>query len=370
MKTATIFIKNNTEAAIATAKYLDTCLLEETIKKLKKAEVDKIYLVGLDKDYDDVTIKKNIEEVIETIEGHSGKSLLVSPLYPNIKEYHYQALLNEDTGVVLCNNNEIIHAFMIENRYFADFENIKYKALNVEDSCKRKINSLEELQAYAKDVRMNINRKHLNNGVVIMDIEDTYIGKDVVIGKGTTIYPNVYIEGETRIGEGCSITPASHLINATIGNNTKIIASRIDSSTVGNNVSIGPNSHLRGNSQVDDNVRIGNFVEFKNTKFGMGSKCAHLTYLGDSTIGKNVNIGCGVVTVNYDGVHKFPTVIKDNAFIGSNANIIAPVTVGEYAVIAAGSTVTEDVPDRDMAIARARQINKEGYGYKYIKKEK
>ncbi len=226
------------------------------------------------------------------------------------------------------------------------------------------------MKNYTKEKRLEINEKLAAKGVIFLDIENTYIEEEVEIKAGAVIYPCVVIEGKSVIGENTTVTHGSHLIDAVVGDNCTILNSRIDSSIVHNNVSVGPNSHLRGHSEVADNCRIGNFVEFKNTKFGLGSKCAHLTYLGDSTVGEGVNIGCGVVTVNYDGAHKFPTVIGDHAFIGSNANIIAPVTVGDYAVVAAGSTVTDDVPSNDMAIARARQTNKLGYGYKYIKKEK
>lgn len=147
-----------------------------------------------------------------------------------------------------------------------------------------------------------------------------------------------------------------------------IDSSKIVESTVGKGTTIGPMSHLRNNTEICENVRIGNFVEFKNSHFGDGSKCAHLTYIGDSDFGKKINVGCGVVTVNYDGKHKFRTTVKDGAFIGSNCNLIAPVTIGENALLAAGSTITDSVEDGDMGIARARQTNKEGFGTKYKNK--
>ena len=134
------------------------------------------------------------------------------------------------------------------------------------------------------------------------------------------------------------------------------------------NSTVGPFAHLRNHTVVHENCRIGNFVEFKNCNFGNGSKCAHLTYLGDCEVGEHVNIGCGVVTVNYDGKNKFRTKIGDHAFIGSNVNIIAPVTIGHHALLAAGSTITEDVEDGAMGIARSRQTNKENFGTKYLNK--
>ena len=184
----------------------------------------------------------------------------------------------------------------------------------------------------------------------------------------TIIYPNVRIEGKTVIGQNNVIEEASCIINSKIGDNNHIIASRITDSEVGSNVTVGPNAHLRNNCKIGDNCRIGNYVEMKNTTFGKGSKCAHLTYVGDSTVGQNCNFGCGVVTVNYDGKNKHRCTIGNHVFVGSNVNLIAPVTIGDYAVLAAGSTVTDDVEEKDMAIARCRQQVKKGYGFKYLNK--
>ncbi len=215
-----------------------------------------------------------------------------------------------------------------------------------------------------------INERLEKLGVVFIDKKNTYISKETTIGKGSIIYPNVHIEGKCNIGKGCKILPGSFLVNATIKDETEIISSRITDSEVGNNCIIGPNAHFRMNTVVADECRIGNYVEFKNTIFGYKSRCAHLTYLGDCEVGKDVNVGCGVVTVNYDGTHKHRTIIKDHAFVGSNSNLIAPITIGSYALIAAGSTVNKDVCDGDMAIARSRQEIKKAYGYTYLKKEK
>lgn len=218
--------------------------------------------------------------------------------------------------------------------------------------------------------QLEINKCFENKGVKFIDINNTYISKETTLGKNVTIYPNVHIEGQTIIGDNCVIYPGSFLVNATIGNNCNILSSRITDSKLGNNIEIGPNSHLRMGCVIGDDCRIGNFVEMKNTEFGKGSKCAHLTYLGDSIIGKNVNVGCGVVTVNYDGKNKHKTIVHDNCFIGSNVNLIAPIEIGDYAVLAAGSTITKNVESKDMAIARKKEEIKKGYGYKYLKKEK
>lgn len=371
MNAGIIYISNENEANLAKAKYLDTSLLNELLKKLKNVSLDRIYLVGTETEDTTVISNNNLSEVIDDIDGHDGKTLLISPFYPLLKDYHFEALLKEKgDGVVLSDDKELLKIYKFENSKIKKYESLSYKAFKVENGSVRKINSLLELEEFSKEERIRINTKHINNGVNILDKEDTYISYETEIEKGVTVYPNVYMDGHCVIKNGAVITNGSYLINAKIGNNTLITNSRIDNSIVHNNVKIGPMAHLRMNSEVFDDVRIGNFVEFKKTKFGKGSKCAHLTYLGDTTVGENVNIGCGVVTVNYDGVNKFETVIDDHAFIGSNANLIAPITVGKYAVVAAGSTCTEDVPDNDMAIARSRQTTMKDYGYKYIKKEK
>ena len=215
-----------------------------------------------------------------------------------------------------------------------------------------------------------IAEKWMRKGVTIIDPTSTYIGYDVTIGEDTTIYPNCFISGHTVIGSHNTLLMNCYLENATIGDDNTIDNARIIDSEVKNHCTVGPFVHLRNQTIVENDNRVGNFVEFKNTHFGVNSRCAHLTYLGDATIGSGVNFGCGVVTVNYDGKHKFHTIVDDGAFIGSNVNLIAPVHVGKKAVAAAGSTITDDIPDGDMAIARDRQTNKPGYGYTYLNKEK
>ncbi|QIK56549.1 UDP-N-acetylglucosamine diphosphorylase/glucosamine-1-phosphate N-acetyltransferase [Erysipelothrix sp. HDW6A] len=231
------------------------------------------------------------------------------------------------------------------------------------------INDRVQLYEASQWLQEKINRKWMENGVTIINPDNTFIGPDVIIGKDVTIYPNNHIYGKTVIGKGSEILPDSWLENAVIGDNTHIDSSRITDSSVGNNASVGPHSHLRLNCKVGDNTRIGNFVEFKTVEFGDLSRSAHLTYLGNAVVGKDVNIGCGVVTANYDGVNKHKTVIGDGVFIGSHTALIAPVSIGNNALTAAGSVVTEDVEDGAMAIARSRQTNKEGYGFKFKDKE-
>ena len=206
-----------------------------------------------------------------------------------------------------------------------------------------------------------INSKWIEKGVKILDPMTTYIDESVVIEENVTIYPNCFIEGSSLLKNGCMIGVNSKIVNSTIGENTKIESSWIINSEVGNDTTIGPMSHIREHCKIGNNVRIGNFVEMKKVNFGNGSKCAHLTYLGDADVGEKCNFGCGVVTANYDGKNKSLTKIEDNAFIGCNSNLVAPVTVKKNAFIAAGSTITKDVEEDAMGIARAKQVNKEGY---------
>ncbi|MEG0365612.1 MAG: DapH/DapD/GlmU-related protein, partial [Coprobacillus sp.] len=190
---------------------------------------------------------------------------------------------------------------------------------------------------------------------------NTYIGRDVVIGEETTIEPGCIIKGKTVIGKNCHIGPYCEFTNVEIKDNVEIKFSVISDSIIENGVDIGPYARLRTNCHIKENAHLGNFVEMKKAIFGKGSKASHLTYVGDAEVGCDVNMGCGTITVNYDGKNKSLTKIEDNAFIGCNVNLIAPVTVKKNAFIAAGSTITKDVEEDAMGIARARQENKEGY---------
>lgn len=223
------------------------------------------------------------------------------------------------------------------------------------------INDRLELAEATKSLQLRVNKQHLLNGVNIVDIYNTYISTDVVIGPDTTIEPGCVLKGDTVIGTGCHIGPYCEFTNVIIKDRVEIKYSVISDSIIENGVDIGPFARLRTNCHIMENVHMGNFVEMKKAVFGKGSKAAHLTYIGDATVGNDVNVGCGTITVNYDGKNKFQTVIEDNAFIGCNSNLVAPVTVKKNAFIAAGSTITDEVPEDAMAIARARQVNKEGY---------
>ena len=223
------------------------------------------------------------------------------------------------------------------------------------------VNSRVELSKAEEIMRRRINESHMVNGVTIIDTNSTYIESDVEIGNDTIIYPGVMLKGNTKIGSNCIIEMNSAIENSIIGDNTEVKNSTIIDSVVGENTTVGPYAYLRPKSNIGNNVKIGDFVEVKNATIEDNSKASHLSYIGDAYVGKDVNIGCGVVFVNYDGKNKFKSIVKDGAFIGSNSNLVAPVIVEEDGYIATGSTITNDVPKGALAIARERQVVKEGW---------
>ncbi len=199
------------------------------------------------------------------------------------------------------------------------------------------------------------------SGVTIVDPASTYIDVNVCIGEDTTILPNTILQGNTAIGEDCIIGPNSKITNCKIGNNVEVANSVAVDSAIGDQTHVGPFAYLRPGSMIGSNVKIGDFVEIKKSVIGDKTKISHLTYVGDAEVGTNVNIGCGVVFVNYDGKHKNKTLVGDNSFIGCNTNLISPVVVHKDAYIAAGSTITDEVPENSLAIARERQTIKEDW---------
>lgn len=222
-------------------------------------------------------------------------------------------------------------------------------------------NDRRQLNILNNIMRKNINEAHMINGVDIPCTDGVMIGRDVQIGKGTRILPNTIILGDTKIGEDCVIGPNSWVADSEIGNGVVLDNCKITDSTIEDGVDCGPFVKVRAGSVLKKGVHIGNFVEVKNSIVGEGTKSAHLTYIGDSDVGAGVNFGCGTVTCNYDGKVKSRCKIGDGAFIGCNTNLIAPVEVGEKAYIAAGSTITDDIPSDALSIARAKQVNKEGW---------
>ena len=226
------------------------------------------------------------------------------------------------------------------------------------------VNDRAQLAQAGKIMRGRINTEIMKSGVTMIDPDNTYISGDCEIGHNVTIYPGNVLEGRCVIGEGTVLYPNNHITDSEIGSGCQVRSSTFIEAKVGDNTTVGPNAYLRPKAVVGKGCRIGDFVEIKNANIGDGTKVSHLTYVGDADLGKNINLGCGVVFSNYDGKKKHRTIVGDNAFIGCNTNLVPPVTVGAGSYIAAGSTITEDVPGDALAIARARQINKDEWAQK------
>lgn len=249
-----------------------------------------------------------------------------------------------DVLKILREQNETVEAFACEN--FSETIGI---------------NDRVALAQAEETLRETINLKHMKNGVTFIDPKTTYIDKDVVIGNDTIIHPNVTIGGQSKIGSNVTVSSGSEIVDSEIGNNANIRQSVIHQAVVGDGSNVGPFAQLRPESKLGQNVKIGNFVEVKKSSLADEAKVSHLSYIGDATVGENTNIGCGSITVNFDGKDKHQTVIGSDSFIGCNSNLVAPVTIGDRSFIAAGSTVTDEVPDDSLAIARTRQTTKKDY---------
>ncbi len=221
--------------------------------------------------------------------------------------------------------------------------------------------AIEEILSLSKEEREKIIETHKKSGVLIPMEENVFIGKDVTIEKGAIILEGTHLTGKTVIKKDCVIGPGSFIFDTTVGKGSSLNYVQAFESEVGENCDLGPFVHIRPNSHVSNKVHLGNFVEVKNSTIGESTSVSHLTYVGDSDVGKHVNFGCGCVTVNFTGKEKFRTTVGDHAFIGCNTNLVAPVKVGDYGYTAAGSTITKDVPSNALAIARARQENKENW---------
>jgi len=242
-------------------------------------------------------------------------------------------------------------------------EGLKVGGWILEDATDIKaVNDRVQLSEVTKIMQERINKKHMVSGVTIIDPENTYIDDSVVIGNDTVIYPGTYLEEGTTIGSHCTIGPNTRIINSTVKNNVTVESSKVIEASIDEGTTVGPFAYLRPGSILGKNVKIGDFVEVKKSTIGDNSKSSHLSYIGDAEVGKNVNIGCGVVFVNYDGKKKSKTTVGDGAFVGSNSNLVAPVNIEQGGYVACGSTITDDVGEGDLAIARARQVNKKGLG--------
>lgn len=213
--------------------------------------------------------------------------------------------------------------------------------------------------------RTDLNARLVEDGVRLLDPGTTYIDPTVTVGVGTVLLPNVILRGDTHIGANCEIGPNTMIRDCTLGDGCVANSSQLNEAVFGANVNIGPFAYVRPGTRVADNAKVGDFVEVKNAVIGEGTKLPHLIYVGDSDVGSHCNFGCGSITCNYDGNHKYRTTVGDNVFIGCNTNLVAPVTVESGAFTAAGSTITSTVPADALAVARARQVHKEGWAKKH-----
>lgn len=287
--------------------------------------------------------EKQIKEInggIYTFDGKLLKYALSKLNNNNVQGEYYLT----DTIEILLNEGKRVDAIAIE-----------------ESDDIAGVNSRVQLAGVTQVMKKRINEKHMANGVTLVDPANTYIEADVVIGKDTIIEPGCMLQGNTVIGENCRIGYNSKLTNMTIKDYVDIEVSVLTESFVDEGTHVGPFAYVRPNSHIGKNIKVGDFVEIKNANIGDGTKISHLTYVGDADVGENVNFGCGTVIVNYDGQKKHRTTIGNNAFIGCNTNLVSPVTIEDNAYTAAGSTITKTVPENSLAIARAKQENKENW---------
>lgn len=279
----------------------------------------------------------------------------------NAGMYLFDAKELQEALLLLKNDNAQGEYYLTDVIEIMKGKNLKVGAVITEFDETRGVNSRAQLAEAEAILRKRINEFHMENGVTLIDPLTTYIGADVVIGNDTIIYPNNTLEGKTVLGKGVLLHPNNRIEDSVIEDEVTIASSVILCSKVGKKTTVGPFAYIRPDSVIGEHVKVGDFVEIKKSTIGNGTKISHLTYIGDAEVGEHVNFGCGTVVVNYDGKNKYKTVVEDHAFIGCNTNLVAPVTVHEGAFTAAGSTITENVPKEGLGIARAKQVNKEGW---------
>lgn len=281
----------------------------------------------------------------------------------NIGLYCFKGKQLKDTFTKLNNSNAQKEYYITDIPYYIMDAGGKIGVYMIQDSDETQgINSRSDLSVVTKTLLRGTREEHMDNGVTLIDPSNTYISLDVEIGKDTIIYPGTNIQGKTKIGEGCIIGPNSTIVCSEIGNNVNIETSKVVNSKIADNAIIGPFAHIRPNSVIGDSSKVGSFVEVKSVKVGTNTKVPHLTYLGDAEVGNNVEIACGVVTANMNTKwEKNKTVIKDNAFIGCNSVLVAPVTIEEMGAVGAGSTICKDVPSKTLALTRGELKIKENY---------
>jgi bifunctional UDP-N-acetylglucosamine pyrophosphorylase / glucosamine-1-phosphate N-acetyltransferase len=289
--------------------------------------------------YGKITVTNKLVEKIEENVAYSENDKLNAGIYAVDNTW----LLDNINKIKRASNKEIPFTSIIEIAR-KNNQNITLVNLGNTDEALQ-INTDEQLAIVSKKIQKNINAKLINKGVNIQSPDNTYIDYDVIIKTGTSILPNTFIKKASLIGKDCTIGPGTVINNSQVGNNVHIIDSHIVNSTLNNNITVGPYSHIRPQSLIMDNVTIGTNVEIKNSIIGKSSKIGHFSYIGDSELKQSVNIGAGTVTANYSGTKKHKTYIGANAFIGSNSTLVAPISIGQKAYIGAGSMINKNIPN-------------------------
>lgn len=360
-------IKNNTENVLVICG--DTPLIkEETIKNLINYHIEgKFSATVLTTLFDNPygygrIIKDENNDIISIIEEKEATEDIKKIKEVNTGIYCFNTMDLLEALSKIDNNNSKGEYYLTDVIAVLEKNNKKIKALIVKDNIEvMGINTKIELEKASRELRIRKNIELMKNGVIMIDSDTVYIEENVIVGEDTIIYPNVTITGDTKIGKNCKIMSNTRIEESTIADNVKIDASVIEESEVEEGVTIGPFAHLRPKSKLCKNVHIGNFVEIKKSLLKEGVKAGHLTYIGDAEIGEKTNIGAGTITCNYDGKNKYKTVIGKSVFVGSNTKFVAPVNINDNVYIGAGSTITKDVKENSLAVARAKQVEIENW---------
>lgn len=366
VKCATDFLKGKKGTVIVFAG--DAPLTKEsTIKNLiKEHEENKNAATLLSAMVEDPTgygriIRDSNGDVLKIVEHKdcNEEELLVNEMNAAMYCFDIEELVNSLEK--LSNNNNQGEYYLTDVIGILKDEGKKVGAVVTDYEDTIGVNSRVQLAEAEEFLRNRINEIHLNNGVTLIDPKATYIGVDVQIGKDTIIYPGTILEGNTVIGSDCLIMQNCRIKDSKINDGVTVESSVILDSEVGKNTTVGPFAYIRPESKIGEKARIGDFVEIKKSTIGDGTKVSHLTYIGDAEVGDGCNFGCGTVVVNYDGKVKNKTIIGNHSFIGCNTNLVSPVRVYDNTYIAAGSTITNDVEEGDLAVARAKQRNIKGW---------
>lgn len=360
-------IKNNTENVLVICG--DTPLIkEETIKNLINYHIEgKFSATVLTTLFDNPygygrIIKDENNDIISIIEEKEATEDIKKIKEVNTGIYCFNTMDLLEALSKIDNNNSKGEYYLTDVIAVLEKNNKKIKALIVKDNIEvMGINTKIELEKASRELRIRKNIELMENGVIMIDSDTVYIEENVIIGEDTIIYPNVTIIGDTKIGKNCKIMSNTRIEESIIADNVKIDASVIEESEVEEGVTIGPFAHLRPKSKLCKNVHVGNFVEVKKSLLKEGVKAGHLTYIGDAEIGEKTNIGAGTITCNYDGKNKYKTVIGKSVFVGSNTKFVAPVNINDNVYIGAGSTITKDVKENSLAVARAKQVEIENW---------